>query len=79
MKWDHSTFDIFFGLEHRMREEEMEEHFNIEAKQGWRFAAAAARITDENASSEDRTHASGGYFGAVDSNLGAVIGNEEGR
>ena len=51
MKWHNSTFDIFFGLEHRMRKEEMEEQFNKEAKQGWRFAADVARITDENASS----------------------------
>ena len=52
------TFDIFFGVAH-----------NKQAKQGWRFAADAARITDECASSEDRTHTSGGVFVAVDSNL----------
>ena len=40
------TFDIFFGVEHRMKKEEMEEHFNKEAKKGWIFAADAARITD---------------------------------
>ena len=34
----------------------MEELFNIEAKEGWIFAADAARITDERASSEDRKH-----------------------
>ena len=28
------------------------------SKQGWRFAADAARITDENASSDDRKHTS---------------------
>ena len=50
------TFDIFFGIEHRMRRVEMEEHFNSEFKQAWRFAADAARITDEKASSEDRKH-----------------------
>ena len=57
----------------------MEEQFNREAKEGWRFAADAARITDERASSEDRKHTSGGVFVAVDSNLGAVVsipGNE---
>ena len=37
------TSDIFFGAEHRMRKEEMEEQFNEKAKQGWRFAADAAR------------------------------------
>ena len=36
------TFDLFFGIEHRLRKEEMEEHFNREAKEGWRFAADAA-------------------------------------
>ena len=33
--------DIFFGMEHRMRKEEMEEQINKEAKEGWRFAADA--------------------------------------
>ena len=68
----------FFGIEHRVRKEEMEEQLNREAKEGWRFAADAARITDETASSEDRKHTSGGVFVAVDSNLGAVVGAEEG-
>ena len=72
------TFDVFFGIEHRLRKEEMEEQFNREAKEGWRFAADAATITDERASSEDRTHTSGGVFVAIDSNLGAVVGAEEG-
>ena len=54
------TFDIFFGIEHRMRKEEME------------------GIADENASSADRKHTSGGVFVAVDSVLGAVIDKEEG-
>ena len=31
------TCDIFFGIEHRLRKEEMEEQFNREAKEGWRF------------------------------------------
>ena len=39
-------------IEHRLRKEEMDE----EAKEGWRFAADAARIVDERASSEDRSH-----------------------
>ena len=38
--------DIFFGIEHRPKKEEMEEHFNREAEEGWRFAADAARLTD---------------------------------
>ena len=72
------TFDIFLGIDHRMRKEEMEEPFNKEAKQGWRSAADAARITDETADSEDRKRTSGGVSVAVDSNLGAFIGKEEG-
>ena len=56
----------------------MEEHFNSEAKEGWKFAADAARITDERANSEDRTRTFGGVFVAIDSNLGAVVGAEEG-
>ena len=47
----------------------MEEQFNKEAKKGWRLAADTARITDENASSEDRKHTSRGVFVAIDSNL----------
>ena len=61
-----------------MRKEEKEEKFNNEAKEGWRFAADAARIIDETAGSEDRKHTSGGVFVAVDSNLGAAMGAEEG-
>ena len=69
---------IFFGIEHRLRKEEMEEQFNREAKEAWRFAADAARITDERASNEDRKHTSRGVSVAVDSSLGAVVGAEEG-
>ena len=43
---------IFFGVEHRLRKEEMEEQFNKEVKEGWIFAADAARITDERAGSD---------------------------
>ena len=78
MKRSQGTFDIFFGIEHRMVKQEMDSSFNKGAKQGRRCAADAARITDENASKEDRKHSSGGVFVAVDSNLGAVIDNEEG-
>ena len=56
----------------------MEEQFNREAKEGWRFAADVARITDERASNEDRTRTSGGVFVAIDSNSGVVVGAEEG-
>ena len=52
--------------------------FKKEAKEGWRFAADAANITDETAGSEDREHTSGGVFVAVDSNTGAVVGVEDG-
>ena len=51
---------------------------NREAHEGWRFAADAARIPDESASSEDRKRTSGGVFVVVDSNLGAVVGAPEG-
>ena len=55
----------------------MVEQFTKEAKQGWRFAADTAIITDENASSEDRKNTSVGVFVVVNSNLGAVVGKEE--
>ena len=56
----------------------MEEQFNRESKQGWTYAAGAARVTDERAGSENREHTSGRVFGAIGSNLGAVVGAEEG-
>ena len=71
--------DIFFGIEHRLRMEEMEEKFNKEAKEGWRFVVDVARITYERTSSEDRMHISGGVCVADDSKLEAVVGVEEGR
>ena len=43
------TYDIIFGIEHRMGKDDMKGKFNKEAKQGWRPAADAARITDEGA------------------------------
>ena len=70
--------DIVFGIEYRLSKEEMEEQFKREGKEGWRFAADAARITHETAGSEDRKHTSGGVFIAVYSNLGAVVGEKEG-
>ena len=69
--------DIFFGIEHRLRKEEIEDQFNREAEEGLRFAADAARITDKVAGSEDQKHTSGEVFVAVDSNLGVVVGEEE--
>ena len=72
------TFDIFFGIEHRLRKEELEEQLNKEAKEGWRFAASAARITEETAGDEDRKHTSGGVLVAIDKNPGAVVGADEG-
>ena len=70
------TFDVFFGIALRMRREEMKEQFNKESKQGWRFAAYVARITDESASSEDRKHTSGRVFVAINRNL--VVDKGEG-
>ena len=60
------TFDIFLGVE---RKEETEEQLDKVAKEGWRFAADAAGITDERADNEDQTHTSGGVFVAVNGNL----------
>ena len=71
------TFDVFFGTAHRLRKEEVQEQFNREAKEGWRFATSAARITEEMAGDDDRKHTSGGVIVAIDSNLGAVVGAEE--
>ena len=73
-----SKCDIFNGIEHRLTKGDMEEQFNKEVKEGWRFAADAARIKDERAGSEDQTHTSGGICVAIDSNLRAVVGAEEG-
>ena len=46
------AYSTFFGKDHRMKEEEMEEQFNKEVKQGWRYPADAAMITDENVSED---------------------------
>ena len=70
--------NVFLGTEHRLRKETMWEQFNREAKEGWRFATSAARITEEMAGDEDRKHRSGGVLVAIDSNPGAVVGAEEG-
>ena len=72
------TFDMSFGTEHWLRKDEMEEQVNKDATEGWRFAASAARITEERAGDEDRKHTSGSVLVAVDSNLGAVVGEKEG-
>ena len=56
----------------------MKEQLYKDAKEGWRYAASAARITEETAGDEDRKHTSGGVVVAIDSNLGAVMGAEEG-
>ena len=64
--------NLFFGIEHRLRKEEMD---NGEATEGWRLAASAARITDETAGSEDHTsRQQPGSRGAV-----ASIPGNEGR
>ena len=73
------TFDMSFAIEHWLRKDEMEEQLNKEATEGWRFAAGAARITEERAGDEDRKHTSGRDLVAVDSNLGAVVGGERNR
>ena len=56
MKRHKSKCDIFFGIEDRLRKEEMEEQFHKEAKEGSKFAADAARITDERAGIDDQKH-----------------------
>ena len=68
-----STFDMYFGIEERIRRVGMEEQFNKESKKVWRFAADAARITDEGTGSENRKHTSGGVLVAIDRSLGALI------
>ena len=55
----------------------MEEQFNKEAKEGWRSAADAARITDETAGSEDRKYTSGGVSIAVEKSSGINPGQRQ--
>ena len=64
MRRNKGTFDIFFGVEHRLRKEDMEEQFNKEAKEGWRLAASAARMTEKMAEDDDRKHTSGQQLGS---------------
>ena len=53
--------DIFFGIEDRLRKEEIGGTVQ-QRGQAWIFAGDTARITDERASSEDQKHTSGGVF-----------------
>ena len=55
----------------------MEEQFNKEANQGWRFAADMARIIDDSAGSVDCKHTSGS-LSSNRNNLGTVVDKEEG-
>ena len=71
--------DIFFGIEHRLRKEEMEEQFNKEAKEGWRVCSKVQRETlRKRQAVRIAKHTPGGVLVAIDSNLGAVVGKEEG-
>ena len=71
--------DIFFGTEHRLRKEEVEEQFNKEAEERSIFAADAARSLMKEQVVRGRQHSLGGVFVAIDSNFGAVVGEREGR
>ena len=53
MERHEGTYDMFFGIEHRLRKKEVEEKFNKKTNIRWRFAADGARIADESAGSED--------------------------
>ena len=59
----------------KIEEGGIEEQFNKEAKDGWRFSADAARITDENAGTEDRKHTSGGVSCYGRQQLGSSCGS----
>ena len=73
------TFDIFFGIGHRMRKEEMKEQFKKKKKKlGWSLATDAARLTDRKAGREDCKHKSGGFFVARNNDLRAVMDKELG-
>ena len=61
---------IFFGIEHRLRKEEMEEQFNRRTE----ICSGCSKNRRRRASNEDRERTSGGVFIAVDSNLGTVVG-----
>ena len=73
------TFDIIFGMNTGRGRMKWRGSCIKRPTERWRFAANAARITDETTSSEDGKHTSGGVVVAVDSDLGAVVGAEEER
>ena len=54
------TSDIFFGAEHRMRKEEMEEQFNERSQTRLEICSRCSKRLQ--ASSEDRKHTSGGVL-----------------
>ena len=73
------TFDIFFGIEHRLVKEEMEgEQVNREAKKGWKFAADTARSPMKGQAVRIESTHQEEFFVAIDSNWGVVVGAEEG-
>ena len=67
------TFGIFFGIEHRLRKEEMEEQLNKEAREGCRFAASKAGISEETAGDEDRKQTSGGVLVAIVRRIAKIL------
>ena len=71
------TLDIFFGIEHGMRREELEKPTERPSKDGG-LLQMRARITGARADGDDRKHTSGGAFVAVDSSLEADTDKEEG-
>ena len=60
------TFDIFFGIEHRVTRETWRSNSTQNSSNDEGLQLTWRMITHENASSEDRNHTSGGVFVAID-------------
>ena len=65
-------------IEYRLRREDIEERFNKEVQQGWRFAADAPSLSDENAGSVDCKCTSGGVS-LIEIVFGAVVDKKKER
>ena len=63
MRRDKGKCDIFFGIEHRLREGEMQEQFSKEGKEGWRFHRFQREQMQVAAPSETSTGRSKGQKG----------------
>ena len=70
--------DIFFEIEHRLRKEKMEDSSTKRPRKDGGLQRVQQEFLRKRQAMRIAKHTSGGVFVASDSNLGAVVGAEEG-